>query len=133
MCITCHYVFQRGKQKKEIMQLDIRIFFSAFFLQMYNLVPYILAYRNTSISIFCPLPLQKNIKIAGSKKLHKGFSIPSAAITGNYWAEGPTTLKIGNTRIVYFDIYQDHQYGAIQSTDLKTWTNVSDKIALPGG
>ncbi len=79
------------------------------------------------------IPPQKNIKIATSKNLTKGFSVPSAPITGNYWAEGPTTLKIGNTWIVYFDKYRDHKYGAIQSTDLKTWTDVSDKISLPKG
>jgi hypothetical protein len=79
------------------------------------------------------LPAQKNIKMATSKNLSKGFSEPSAPITGNYWAEGPTTLKIGNTWIVYFDKYRDHKYGAIQSTDLKNWTDVSDRISLPKG
>ncbi len=79
------------------------------------------------------VPPQKNIKIATSKNLEKGFSNPSPAITGNYWAEGPTTLKIGNTWIVYFDKYRDHKYGAIQSSDLKTWTDISDKISLPKG
>jgi hypothetical protein len=78
-------------------------------------------------------PPQKNIKIAVSKKLTGGFSAPSVPITGNYWAEGPTTLKIGNTWVVYFDKYRDHQYGAVQSTDLKNWTDVSDKISLPKG
>ena len=56
-----------------------------------------------------------------------------APITGNYWAEGPTTLKLGNNWIVYFDKYRDHKYGAVQSPDLKTWLDVSDKIALPKG
>jgi predicted GH43/DUF377 family glycosyl hydrolase len=79
------------------------------------------------------IPPQKNIRIASSKNLENGFSSPSPAITGNYWAEGPTTLKISNTWIVYFDKYHDHKYGAIQSTDLKNWTDISDKIALPEG
>jgi Glycosyl hydrolases family 43 len=79
------------------------------------------------------IPPQKNIKIATSKNLTKGFSVPSAPVTGNYWAEGPTTLKLGNSWIVYFDKYRDHKYGAIQSADLKTWTDVSDKISLPKG
>jgi Glycosyl hydrolases family 43 len=79
------------------------------------------------------IPPQKNIKIATSKNLTKGFSVPSAPVTGNYWAEGPTVVKIGNTWIVYFDKYRDHKYGAIQSADLKTWTDVSDKISLPKG
>ena len=78
-------------------------------------------------------PVQKNIKIAISKKLSSGYSNASAPITGNYWAEGPTTLKINNTWIVYFDKYRDHKYGAVQSTDLKNWTDVSDKLTMPKG
>ena len=78
-------------------------------------------------------PVQKNLKIATSKKINKGYSNASAPITGNYWAEGPTTLKINGTWIVYFDKYMDHKYGAIQSTDLKNWTDVSDKLVMPKG
>jgi beta-xylosidase len=79
------------------------------------------------------IPPQKNIKIATSKKLYKNYTGPSAAITGNYWAEGPTALKIGDTWVVYFDKYRDHVYGAVQSTDLTNWKEVSDKIILPKG
>jgi hypothetical protein len=78
-------------------------------------------------------PVQKNIKIATSKKLSKGYSNASAPITGNYWAEGPTTLRINGTWIVYFDKYRDHKYGAVQSTDLKNWTDVSDNLTMPKG
>ena len=63
----------------------------------------------------------------------KGYSNASAPITGNYWAEGPTTLKINGQWIVYFDKYRDHKYGAIQSQDLINWTDISDKISLPKG
>ncbi len=83
-------------------------------------------------------PAQKNIKIATSKKLSSGYSNASVPITGNYWAEGPTTLKLNNTWIVYFDKYRDHTYGAIQSTGpiaigLNNWTDISEKISLPKG
>ncbi|NCU03359.1 MAG: glycoside hydrolase family 43 protein [Chitinophagaceae bacterium] len=78
-------------------------------------------------------PVQKNIKIATSKKLSSGYSNASAPITGNYWAEGPTTLRINGTWVVYFDKYRDHKYGAVQSTDLKEWKDISDKISLPSG
>ena len=78
-------------------------------------------------------PPQKNIKIAYSKKLNEGYSNASAPITGNYWAEGPTTLKINGQWVVYFDKYRDHKYGAIQSQDLINWTDISDKISLPKG
>lgn len=78
-------------------------------------------------------PVQKNLKVAVSKKINKGYSNASAPITGNYWAEGPTTLRINGTWIVYFDKYRDHKYGAVQSTDLKNWTDVSEKLSMPKG
>ena len=78
-------------------------------------------------------PVQKNLKIATSKKINKDYSNASVPITGNYWAEGPTTLKINGTWIVYFDKYRDHKYGAVQSTNFKTWTDVSDKLTMPTG
>ena len=79
------------------------------------------------------IPPQKNIRIAFSDKIDKGYSNPSAPITGNYWAEGPTTLRTANGWIVYFDKYRDHKYGAIRSSDLTNWTDISDKISLPKG
>jgi len=78
-------------------------------------------------------PVQKNIKIAYTDKLTGPYSKPEGPITGNYWAEGPTTLRIGNRWIIYFDKYRDHQYGAITSTDLKHWTDISEQISLPTG
>jgi len=76
---------------------------------------------------------QKNIRIATSKKLTGGYSKPSKPITGNYWAEGPTAIKVGDEWLVFFDKYRNHQYGAVASTDLKNWKDVSDKISLPKG
>ncbi|TMI64522.1 MAG: glycosyl hydrolase [Bacteroidetes bacterium] len=78
-------------------------------------------------------PPQKNIKIATSKKMNGDYGNASAPITGNYWAEGPTTLKVNGKWIVYFDKYRDHKYGAVESTDLATWSDISDKISLPPG
>lgn len=78
-------------------------------------------------------PVEKNIRIARSKKLTKTFGAPSAPITGNYWAEGPTAIKIGNQWIVYFDKYTQHAYGAVASTDLLNWTDISDKVTFPKG
>src|SRR5687768_6879408 len=78
-------------------------------------------------------PPQKNIRVATSAKLTEGYSKPSVPITGNYWAEGPTAIKIGDQWIVYFDKYTNHKYGAVASTDLINWTDVSDKIEMPKG
>ncbi len=78
-------------------------------------------------------PAQKNLKIAYADNLTGPYSDASGPITGEYWAEGPTTLKQDGKWLVYFDKYRDHKYGAITSTDLKNWTDVSDQISLPGG
>jgi Glycosyl hydrolases family 43 len=78
-------------------------------------------------------PPQKNIKIAYSSNLHKGYTAASQPLTGNYWAEGPTAIRVNNLWLVYFDKYRDHKFGAIQSADLKNWADVSDKINLPKG
>jgi hypothetical protein len=78
-------------------------------------------------------PVQKNLKIATSKKLSGPYSKAGLPLTGNYWAEGPTTLKLGNTWLVYFDKYKDHKMGAIQSADLKNWKDISEEISFPAG
>jgi hypothetical protein len=78
-------------------------------------------------------PPQKNIRIATSKNLYKNYSKASIPITGNYWAEGPTAIKIGESWIVYFDKYREHKYGAVTSTDLINWTDISVKISFPKG
>jgi hypothetical protein len=81
-----------------------------------------------------PNPPQKNIRIV---KSNKASSFPtdkvSEPMTGNYWAEGPTAIKIGEYVYVYFDKYRDHQYGAVRSKDLDTWEDISDKIKFPKG
>jgi hypothetical protein len=78
-------------------------------------------------------PPQKNIRVATSKKLNEDYGNPSPSITGNYWAEGPTTLRLNGNWIVYFDKYRDHMYGAVQSSDLINWKDISDQISLPKG
>lgn len=78
-------------------------------------------------------PPQKNIRIAISNNLINGYGKPSDPITGSYWAEGPSVIKIGEDWIVYFDKYTEHTYGAVTSKDLKTWTDISEKIHFPKG
>jgi Beta-xylosidase len=78
-------------------------------------------------------PPQKNLRLAFSNTLTGGYSAPSEPITGKYWAEGPTVLKQGKRWIVYFDKYREHQYGAVVSTNLKKWTDISDQLEMPKG
>ncbi|MFC0773908.1 glycoside hydrolase family 43 protein [Terrimonas alba] len=78
-------------------------------------------------------PPQKNIRIATSSKLTGGYDKPATPITGNYWAEGPTAVRINDQWIVYFDKYMDHRYGAVASKDLVNWNDISEQIQMPKG
>ena len=78
-------------------------------------------------------PVQKNLRVAFADKLVGPYGPASAPITGNYWAEGPTAVQLGTEWLVYFDKYREHKYGAVKSSDLAHWTDVSDQIKLPPG
>ncbi len=75
---------------------------------------------------------KKNLRICTSDKLTEGWSPASDPITKS-WVEGPTVAKIGNTWMVYFDQYRIRKMGAISSTDLENWTDISEKINFPAG
>ena len=78
-------------------------------------------------------PAEKNLRVAYSQNLTGPYSAAGPPITGDYWAEGPTTLKLDDKWIVYFDKYIEHSMGAVQSTDLKNWEDISEKISFPEG
>lgn len=76
---------------------------------------------------------EKNLRVAFADKAAGLYGPPSAPITGNYWAEGPTAIKIGDKWHVYFDKYRDHKYGMVTSPNLVEWTDESDKLRFPEG
>jgi len=78
-------------------------------------------------------PVRKNLHIATADAAEGPFGPPGPAITGD-WVEGPTAIKIGNEYYIYFDHYGNPKYyGAIKSTDLKTWHDISPTVSLPQG
>ncbi len=81
-----------------------------------------------------PNPPEKNIRMTQAKSASGPYPTDvSAPITGKYWAEGPTTLVIGDYVYVYFDKYKDHHYGAVRSRNMKDWEDISDKVIFPDG
>ena len=55
------------------------------------------------------------------------------AISTN-WVEGPSAIKIGGEYYIYFDHYGNPKYyGAIKSTDMKTWQDISPTVSFPKG
>ena len=79
---------------------------------------------------------QKNIRLAFANRAEGPWSGPTAPITGDYWAEGPTALRIGERWIVYFDRYREHRYGAMAARELTPtarWTSITPSIRMPDG
>lgn len=47
--------------------------------------------------------------------------------------EGPTSLKLGDDWLIYFDSYGTKSYGAVRTRDFQTFTNVSSEMTFPEG
>lgn len=56
-------------------------------------------------------------------------------ITGSdHWAEGPTAVEVDGKLRVYYDRYIDNRWGAIESADLKIWSDVTSRVKfVPSG
>ncbi|PZX18648.1 beta-galactosidase [Breznakibacter xylanolyticus] len=81
-----------------------------------------------------PNPAEKNIRLAVADQAAGPYPLNvSEPITGNYWAEGPTALQVGEYVYVYFDKYRNHQYGAVRSKDMVNWEDVSHLLSMPKG
>lgn len=76
---------------------------------------------------------QKNLRVAVSLRAEGPYGEASPPITGNYWAEGPSAIQMGGRWIVYFDKYTEHRYGAVASSDMKRWEDISAQVKFPAG
>jgi hypothetical protein len=79
---------------------------------------------------FAPVT-QKNIRLVRGRSPEGPWDPVSAPMTGNYWAEGPTAIKVDGEYRVYFDKHMLDFIGLVRSRDLKTWEDVSDRIKMP--
>lgn len=84
---------------------------------------------------------QKNLRALLSPQLFgpdAWTGSPSAALTGNYAAEGPSFLERDGELFVYFDKYGDGAYGALQATSSAqltqpaSWHDISASVFFPG-
>jgi hypothetical protein len=79
-------------------------------------------------------PPEKNIRIAIADHAEGPYPTDvSEPITGDYWAEGPTPLIVGDSVYLYFDKYREHEFGAVRSKNMKDWEDVSEIISFPEG
>jgi hypothetical protein len=75
---------------------------------------------------------EKNVRMIVADTVDGPFSAPSPAITGAaYWAEGPSALKVGSEWRVYFDKHMENRFGLVSSTDLRSWSDQSERLSFP--
>jgi beta-xylosidase len=74
---------------------------------------------------------EKNIRMIRGATSEGPWGETSLAITGNYWAEGPSAIKVGEEYRVYFDKHMLNAIGLVRSRDLVHWEDVSDKVVFP--
>ncbi|MFT3870719.1 MAG: glycoside hydrolase family 43 protein [Nibricoccus sp.] len=75
--------------------------------------------------------VEKNIRMIKAQTPEGPFSEASSAITGNYWAEGPSAIKVGDDWRVYFDKHRENKYGVVISRDLVHWNDLSERTTFP--
>ena len=75
---------------------------------------------------------ERNIKVAFGQHPLGPWSKPSAAFTPNF-TEGPTTVKVGEDYLIYYDQYRDKIYGARKTSDFLSFTDATKEVSLPEG
>lgn len=77
-------------------------------------------------------PPKKHLRIASSPKVTGPWTDLSEPFTRD-WVEGPTAIKVGRDWLVYYDCYREKHFGAVRSSDLVHWEDVTNKISVPSG
>ena len=77
---------------------------------------------------------KKNLRMATADTPEGPWSKASDPISkGDTWVEGPTINRVNDAWYVYYDEYINHKYGAIKTTDFKTWDLVQGDFSVPTG
>ncbi|HPR12481.1 MAG TPA: glycoside hydrolase family 43 protein [Bacteroidales bacterium] len=74
----------------------------------------------------------RNLRVAFSTKASGPYTGISDTFTRMY-TEGPTVLKKDDYWLIFYEAYRERLFGAVKTTDFKTFTDISDKISLPAG
>jgi hypothetical protein len=76
-------------------------------------------------------PLKKVLQTAEGPTIEGPWTNISPPIS-EPWSEGAAIIPVQGGYLAYYDHYRDPQhYGALFSTDLKTWTKADDRVTFP--
>lgn len=75
---------------------------------------------------------KKTLHILLSDSLYD-WDVPISDAISWSWVEGPTITKINDDWVIYFDQYKKGSFGAITSSNLLKWEDISEEIKLPNG
>lgn len=74
--------------------------------------------------------VRKSLFAATAPAIEGPWTIVARDLGGRAWIEGPTVVDLGDRVRVYFDAYTADRWGAIESSDLRTWTDVSERVRM---
>lgn len=75
---------------------------------------------------------ERNLKVAFGDNPLGPYHNVSAPYTKKF-TEGPAVVKVKDGWLIYFDSYQDKSYGAVKTTDFKTFSDANSEISVPEG
>ena len=77
------------------------------------------------------VPQVKKLRLAFADSPAGPWKNVSEPFTGD-WVEGPSVAKIGGDWWIYFDHYSNpHHYGAMRTTDWKTFEDMTGQVSFP--
>lgn len=74
----------------------------------------------------------RNIKVAFAATPLGPYTKASEPFSENF-TEGPTVAKAGDNYLIYYDAYREKIFGAQQTADFKTFTNITKQVDVPAG
>jgi hypothetical protein len=74
----------------------------------------------------------RNILVATGKNPLGPYSNYSKRFT-ELFSEGPNAVQAGSSWLIYYDSYRLKKYGAMKTTDFKTFKDVSNQVSVPEG
>ncbi|MCJ7516140.1 MAG: hypothetical protein MUO89_09320 [Dehalococcoidia bacterium] len=103
-----------------------------FFEQGFNVIDATILEDNQQFYMFVKNETVKNIRMTTADHADGPWGPVSNPITPT-GCEGPTAIKIEDKYILYFDKYTQGTFGAMESADLQTWTDISGQLNMPSG